>query len=115
MYGEFVCNDCGEQHSDNNSGDNTVEVYDECVKATCLDPNCYVCANFKSINISCVFLAKDSYKFIGIVIGNGPDSITQSRRAMTDMFIYSGFLFILYKIWCGGSTNDIVVDVEVEL
>jgi len=38
---------------------------------------------------------------------------------VTDMCIYSGFLFILYKIWCGGgngsSINDVVVDVEVEL
>mmetsp|Transcript_47638 Transcript_47638/g.51484 ORF Transcript_47638/g.51484 Transcript_47638/m.51484 type:complete len:317 (+) Transcript_47638:536-1486(+) len=58
MYGEFVCNDCGEQHIDYNSGDNTVEVCDECEKATCLDPNCYVCANFKSINISCVFFGQ---------------------------------------------------------
>jgi len=120
MCGEFVCHDCGEQHmtSDGNGGDNTVEVCDECGKATCLDPNCYVCANFKSINISCGFLAEDSYKFIGI---GHADSITKLRRAVTDMCIYSGFLFILYKIWCGGgngsSINNVndVMEVEVEL
>mmetsp|Transcript_47627 Transcript_47627/g.53904 ORF Transcript_47627/g.53904 Transcript_47627/m.53904 type:complete len:281 (-) Transcript_47627:243-1085(-) len=115
MCGEFVCNDCGEQHmktSENGGDSNTVEVCDECGKATCLDPNCYVCANFKSINISCGFLAEDSYKFIGI--GNA-DSITKLRRAVTDLCIYSGFLFILYKIWCGGCTNDVVVDVGVTL
>jgi len=61
------------------------------------------------------FLAKDSYKFVGIEIGNDTDSITKLRRAMTDMFIYSEFLFILYKIWCGGCTNDVVVDVGVTL
>jgi hypothetical protein len=115
MCGEFICDDCGEQHikksstrtdgdgDDNDEYTNTttpgVEVCDECGKATCLDPNCLVCTDFRLINICCSFVAEDAYKFDFFGGNNTADSLTKLRHGIGDIIIYIGFLFILYNMW----------------
>jgi hypothetical protein len=43
MCGEYVCDDCGDVNV-------VTEECDLCGKATCLDANCLVCADFRSMN-----------------------------------------------------------------
>ena len=128
MCGEFICGDCGEQHirksttitkrdldvdGDEDNNDTTtspigvVEVCDECGKATCLDPNCLVCTDFRLINICCSFNPEDAYKFNffgnsnnnnGLIRGRA-DSFTKLRHYIVDSTIYIGFIVILYNMW----------------
>ena len=141
MCGEFVCDDCGEQHlrkqqksqrvaagttiGDNSRATNSGivhEVCEECGKATCLDPNCLVCANFRLIHLSCGDGAGDynpwsSFSmsmFVGSDVDGDGDNIqyyfgtrefvAKLRRTMTDGCVYMGMFFLLYKIWCVGNT-----------
>ena len=142
MCGEFVCDDCGEQHlrkqqknlrvaAGTTIGDNSRattnprivhEVCEECGKATCLDPNCLVCANFRLIHLSCGDDAVDynpwsSFSmsmFVGSDVDGDGDNIqyyfgtrefvAKLRRTMTDGCVYMGMFFLLYKIWCVGNT-----------
>jgi len=94
MCGEFVCNDCHEEHhanSSNENNNNVVEVCEECGKATCLDPHCYVCADFQlsTLSVSC-----------GCGVPEAAD-LLRLRRVLTDFLIYSLCVWMVYQIWYG--------------
>mmetsp|Transcript_22259 Transcript_22259/g.22599 ORF Transcript_22259/g.22599 Transcript_22259/m.22599 type:complete len:349 (+) Transcript_22259:33-1079(+) len=97
MCGEFVCLDCHEEHhaKSNEKKNNVVEVCEECQKTTCLDPHCYVCADFKlsSLSISC-----------GCGVPKAAD-LLRLRRVLTDFLIYSLCVWMVYQIWYGGGTS----------
>ena len=129
MCGEFVCDDCGNDHqhllktkhagaASSGIGDHdhdhtisamSIESCDECGKATCLDPNCLVCADFRLIHISCSFVPEDAYKFDpgDLFFGRGKgrrttcsaDSSTRLRRIVSDLLIWMAVLFALFKMW----------------
>merc|ERR1712238_447052 len=102
MCGEFVCHDCHEEHHHANSNSNennvAVEVCEECAKSTCLDPHCYVCADFKlstlSTSCECGF---------GVGVPKAAE-LLRIRKAVTDVLIYSLCGWIVYQIWYGGDT-----------
>jgi len=126
MCGEFVCDDCGNDHllkkkqadaASNGIDDHTtpavsIESCDECGKATCLDPNCLVCADFRLIHISCSFVPEDAYGFDpgDLFFGRGKgrrttcsaDSSARLRRIVSDLLIWTAVLFALFKMWWFG-------------
>jgi hypothetical protein len=120
MCGEFVCDDCGDERQRliKNGEDqddplhdpvaNSIETCDECGKATCLDPNCLVCADFKLIHMSCRFSPEEAYRvdIRGILWGsktNGSNSnselSTKLRRNLSDGVVWILFLMALSKMW----------------
>jgi len=81
MCGEFVCDDCGdehqrrqrlsrvprcsdskEQHEHERPPRSIDEACGECGKTTCFDPHCLVCADFRLIHISCGFDPEEAYR-----------------------------------------------------
>jgi len=109
MCGEFVCHDCHEEHHVNSNENNVaVEVCEECAKTTCLDPHCYVCADFKvsTLSTSCA---------CGFGVGGvpaGAAELRRIRRAITDVVIYSLCGWMVYQIWYGGGDTIITTTVK---
>jgi len=111
MCGEFVCDDCGDERQrldgqQPEQHDSRIETCDDCGKATCLDPNCLVCADFRLINMSCKFSPEDAYRMDlgGILWGsknNGSNSnlSTIFRRNLSDGMVFIGMVFFLSKMW----------------
>jgi len=115
MCGEFICDDCGDErqrvlrqeqqcNTISENYEHTVEVCDECGKATCLDPNCLVCADFKLIHMSCKFSPEDAYSLNGILWGrttNGSnDKVnTKLKRNLSDGLVWILVLMALSKMW----------------
>lgn len=147
MCGEFICDDCGDEKrrrlNANNNDDNpdslpngSIETCEECGKATCLDPNCLVCADFRLIHMSCKFVPDNAYKIgLGGILswgGRGSktesissgsvDSIhdvtlhddddvamnltTKARRNLPDGVVWVFFLMALSKMWLFKKQQD---------
>jgi len=114
MCGEFVCYDCADerqrilrtQTTAADSDEMAVQTCDECGKATCLDPNCLVCNDFRMIHLSCKFCPEDAYKVDlgGILFGsksNGSNTnlANKLRRNFSDGMVWIFVFFALYKMW----------------
>jgi len=114
MCGEFICDDCGDERQRlSASGSQTqhdhlatrIDICRDCGKATCLDPNCLVCADFRLIHMSCEFVPEDAYNVgLGdILFGsktNGSNSTSDLSTKLRKTFLDGAvFLFIVVHLW----------------
>jgi len=139
MCGEFICDDCGDENqqrltasqNNNNNSPDSIETCEECGKATCLDPNCLVCADFRLIHMSCKFVPDNAYKIGlgGILSWGGRSSKTESitsgsvdgihddddvamnlttkvRGKLPDGVVWVFFLMALSKMWLFKKEHD---------
>jgi len=113
----------GADHNNNNNNNNdtkndsdedhqhvamSIHTCDECGKATCLDPNCLVCADFRLIHMSCSFVPEDAYHYL--FWGKGKEtettcraeSSTKLRRIVSDLVIWTAVVAALLEMWWFG-------------
>lgn len=114
MCGEFICDDCGDERqrllasgsqAEHDRSATRIDICRECGKATCLDPNCLVCADFRLIHMSCEFVPEDAYNVgIGeILFGsktNGSNSTSDLSTKLRKTFLDGAvFMFIVVHLW----------------
>eukprot|EP00536_Pseudo-nitzschia_multiseries_P017390 jgi/Psemu1/328527/estExt_fgenesh1_pg.C_15260003 len=99
-------------HHSNSNDDTTTEIEmaiqtcDECGKATCLDPNCLVCADFRLIHMSCSFVPEDAYRLWGRKTCRA-ESSTKLRRAVSDAVVWVAVVAALLEMWWFGRQHGI--------